>query len=300
MCSGEIAALAEVGTGLLVRILCTKQICQSPQSVLYNQIIKLKGNDMAESFECPKCGASLSYDSGNQNDTVKCEYCGSTVIVPNTLKRSHQRSTAPAEGQHAYSTREDETGDGKSSRLGWIIGCTAAFIIAITVLAAIIPLATGGLLFFGIFSQESERETSEQMIAQELISSGIQSYESSSDPGVEPGFASLVLEFGGEEGTGPGFFNDTRNIAVDGEGRIYTGDYQGGRIQVFDAQGAFLNLWHTGDDGSMSSMAASRDGSLYILQGEGIGRYDGVTGEFLDLLPNSEWPTFDAVAVAPS
>ncbi|MCP5100256.1 MAG: hypothetical protein GY943_32290 [Chloroflexi bacterium] len=39
-----------------------------------------------------------------------------------------------------------------------------------------------------------------------------------------PAFAEVVHEFGGEEGIGPGFFNDTRRLAVDGAGNIYTGD----------------------------------------------------------------------------
>jgi len=256
---------------------------------------------MAESLECPNCSASLAYDSRSQKDTVKCEFCGSTVIVPETLRRPYQKWTVHTEEQPTYRTLEDETQPGTpySNKLGRIVGCTVAFVVVIIILATVIPLATGGLLLFGIFDQESEQESSEPGTAQEFSSSILEPSEVTATSTAEPSFASLVLEFGGQEGTGPGFFDDTRSIAVDGEGRIYTGDLRGGRIQVFDAQGEFLNLWHTGDDGNISSLAASRDGVLYVLQGDGISRYDGVTGQFLDLLPNGEWPRFDAVTIAP-
>lgn len=256
---------------------------------------------MAESFECPNCSASLTYDSRSQSNTIKCDFCRSTVIVPETLRRPYQGRTARPEEPQTYQTFEVESQPGapREIKLGRIVGCTIAFVLVITLLGTIIPLATGGLLFFGIFDQESGQKSSEPKVVQEFSSSALEPSESTTTATVEPGFANLVLEFGGKEGTGPGFFDDTRSIAVDGEGRIYTGDYQGGRIQVFDAQGKFLNLWHTGDDGHMSGLAASRDGVLYVLQSDGISRYDGTTGEFLDLLPNSEWPRFDAVSVAP-
>jgi DNA-directed RNA polymerase subunit RPC12/RpoP len=59
---------------------------------------------MAETFECPNCSASLAYDSKNQSETVKCDYCGSTVIVPETLRRPSQKSTVRQEEQQTYRT----------------------------------------------------------------------------------------------------------------------------------------------------------------------------------------------------
>jgi hypothetical protein len=242
----------------------------------------------------------LAYDSRSQSGSVKCAFCGSTVIVPETLRSQHQKWTVRTEERPIYQSVEDEIQPGAPSnnKIGRIVGCTAAFVFVIIILGTVIPIATGGLLFFGIFNQESRQESSELEDIQE-VGSKFEFFESIATATAEPGFASLVLEFGGKEGTGPGFFDDTRSIAVDGEGRIYTGDYQGGRIQVFDAQGEFLNLWHTGDDGHISSLAANRDGVLYVLQGDGISRYDGATGEPLGLFPDGKWPRFDAVTVAP-
>ena len=47
-------------------------------------------------------------------------------------------------------------------------------------------------------------------------------------------YARLVTTFG-SKGIGPGLLNDARYITVDGAGIVYVADYQGGRIQAFDA-----------------------------------------------------------------
>src|SRR5882672_10899229 len=54
--------------------------------------------------------------------------------------------------------------------------------------------------------------------------------KSASTAPAPPAFATSALEFG-SEGIGAGQFKDARNIAVDGQGRIYVGEYSGGRIQ---------------------------------------------------------------------
>ena len=51
-----------------------------------------------------------------------------------------------------------------------------------------------------------------------------------------------LLNFG-SEGIGPGMFKDARSIAIDGSGKIYVGEYIGGRIQVFDPEGNFMTQW---------------------------------------------------------
>ena len=47
---------------------------------------------MAQSFNCPNCGAPLDYDGTDL--TVRCPFCSSSVIVPETL-----RPTAPVAGR---------------------------------------------------------------------------------------------------------------------------------------------------------------------------------------------------------
>ena len=63
---------------------------------------------------------------------------------------------------------------------------------------------------------------------------------------------SRVVKFGrqgnflkawGKFGAAPGEFNLPHSIAVDGEGKVYVGDRENKRIQVFDAEGSFLREW---------------------------------------------------------
>ncbi len=51
------------------------------------------------------------------------------------------------------------------------------------------------------------------------------------------------LEHWGEEGSGPGQFKLPHAIARDSTGRIYVADRSNARIQVFDAEGRFLDQW---------------------------------------------------------
>ena len=97
-------------------------------------------------------------------------------------------------------------------------------------------------------------------------------------------FATVLLDFG-REGIGPGMFNDARSIAVDGAGRIYVGEYSGGRIQVFDPEGKFVSQWSIGDRKTLlRGLAADRKGTVYVVSGGGIDRYRGETGEKLGKL----------------
>jgi streptogramin lyase len=92
-------------------------------------------------------------------------------------------------------------------------------------------------------------------------------------------FAPVTLTFG-SEGIGPGMFNDGRSIGVDGAGRIYVGEYTGGRIQVFDPAGKFVTQWTIGDRKTLlRGMAVDRKGTVYAVHGGVITRYSGETGE---------------------
>lgn len=47
----------------------------------------------------------------------------------------------------------------------------------------------------------------------------------------------------GKKGTGPGEFNAPHTIAVDHQGRVYVGDRENHRVQIFDEKGKFLKQW---------------------------------------------------------
>jgi hypothetical protein len=112
-----------------------------------------------------------------------------------------------------------------------------------------------------------------------------------------PQFAMLATKFG-NQGINPGFFNDARSLALDGAGNIYVADYQGGRVQAFDASGKFLTQWNAGNARTLIfSLAASRQGVVYVVADGEIKKYEGATGKFLSAFRYPEGNKFDSIAV---
>ncbi|MBI3683858.1 MAG: hypothetical protein HY235_26080 [Acidobacteria bacterium] len=74
-----------------------------------------------------------------------------------------------------------------------------------------------------------------------------------------------VLKMWGKRGINPGEFNTPHSIAVDRQGRVYVADRENYRIQVFDAEGKFLQQWtHVG---SPWGLAITPDQTLYMADG---------------------------------
>jgi len=96
----------------------------------------------------------------------------------------------------------------------------------------------------------------------------------------ENSIAQELLKFGGE-GTGAGKFKDNRTIAVDADGKIYSADFSGGRIQVFDANGVFQTQIMSDTSRTVDALAVDRKGNLFVLQGYDVFRLDKETGENL-------------------
>lgn len=90
--------------------------------------------------------------------------------------------------------------------------------------------------------------------------------------------SSELMRVGGE-GTGVGRFKDNRVVAVDNNGNIYSTDYNGGRIQIFDAAGNFLKQWDAKGADLVFAIAADRSGNLFVLGNKGIGKYTSLEGE---------------------
>ena len=90
-----------------------------------------------------------------------------------------------------------------------------------------------------------------------------------------------LLEWG-TRGTGPGEFGLPHNLTVDARGRVYVTDRDNRRIQVFDANGKFLDEW--ADVGGVSTLFMTKEqriwagGVLRDLKGEVVGRLPGRVG----------------------
>lgn len=69
----------------------------------------------------------------------------------------------------------------------------------------------------------------------------------------------------GKKGSGEGEFNLPHAVAVDKNGRVYVGDRENYRMQVFDANGKFITQWkHVG---SPWGIAIPGDGFIYMCDG---------------------------------
>jgi peptidylamidoglycolate lyase len=71
----------------------------------------------------------------------------------------------------------------------------------------------------------------------------------------------------GHKGQGPGEFDLPHSIAVDAQGRVYVADRMNVRIQIFDANGKFLNMWKSDELGRPWGLAIGPDGLLYMVDG---------------------------------
>jgi DNA-binding beta-propeller fold protein YncE len=72
----------------------------------------------------------------------------------------------------------------------------------------------------------------------------------------------------GKKGTAPGEFDCPHTLAFDSRGRLYVGDRQNNRIQIFDQEGIFIAEWK--QFGRPSGIAL-RDGRIYVADSESNG-----------------------------
>src|SRR2546430_890675 len=175
-----------------------------------------------QTFDCPKCGAPVTYDPNMAGETTRCSYCQSQLALPNEFR---------GEPARVIEQFEINIGPQVASGAKKIISLflLIPFFIVIVVLVVILAV-------FGMIGQMVRSITAPLRAPIARGPSGSRT----DDPANS--FASVVLKFG-SEGIGPGMMTDARSIAVDGKGNIYVGEYSGGRIQVFDSSGNFITQW---------------------------------------------------------
>src|SRR6267142_5939431 len=196
---------------------------------------------MVKTFDCPKCGAPVSYEKDviGANLTAHCSYCNSSLSVPDEI------SGRPAQivSQVSIDLRNTVSG-GKATK--WIL-----LIVLIPVFGIVIgAIAMGGFLAPLIKSSLS--------LGDSRVSPATRT-ASTKPRDKANAFATETLNFG-SEGIGPGMFKDARSIAIDASGKIYVGEYSGGRIQVFGPDGKFLTQWTVDLKMPLRGLAADRKG----------------------------------------
>jgi DNA-binding beta-propeller fold protein YncE len=151
-------------------------------------------------------------------------------------------------------------------------------------------IAAGAFILVGVIIAYMASRSAERAIAPQQASAKTPTPIRPATPAVtpaapEPSFAAVAFEFG-SEGIGAGQFKDARSVALDPEGRIYVGEYTGGRIQVFDAQGRFLTQWMSEPKSVLLNLVADRKGTVYAIHPSKTLRYEGATGNLLGEVPN--------------
>ncbi|HVF55948.1 MAG TPA: hypothetical protein VM934_07335 [Pyrinomonadaceae bacterium] len=225
---------------------------------------------MIHTLKCPSCGAPLDYEDGSDAVSIRCPFCNNSVVVPETLRKA-RNTFAP------------------SSSYGKKAGPAHGFIFYLVIIFAVLFVATFALTRLFRSAPPINTTPPPRRVNFPPTPRGKATPE-------EPGFAQLLLKFG-SEGIGPGLFNDSRSITLDGAGRIYVGDYTGGRIQVFDAEGKFITQWMADTKMPLRGLAADRAGVVYVVQSGEIRRYEGATGKLLGKLAFAGGWGFDDVIV---
>jgi hypothetical protein len=70
----------------------------------------------------------------------------------------------------------------------------------------------------------------------------------------------------GRTGSAPGEFSTPHVIAMDSRGRLFVGDRHNNRIQIFDQEGNFLDLWY--QFGRPSGIVITADDRMYVADSE--------------------------------
>lgn len=235
---------------------------------------------MLKTFDCPKCGAPVSYEKDvvGANLTARCPYCNSSLSVPDDMRGRPAQIISPVNTRFGSSVA-----GAQSPNWTWLFVVVPIFAVAgiILVFAVFVPLL-----------RRPDPITSRKMVTP----------KGTGRPGLDDkvkrdAFATPMLNFG-SEGIGPGMFKDARSIAIDASGKIYVGEYGGGRIQVFDPEGKFITQWSVDRKMPLAGMAADRGGVVYIAQSGVISRYEGGTGKLLGQLEYAAGWGFDDVRIA--
>lgn len=76
----------------------------------------------------------------------------------------------------------------------------------------------------------------------------------------------VELSFGAQ-GSGLGYLDDPRALAISPDGDYYVADFDSGRVQRFSAAGEALNQWLIAGDAIISALAVDSDSRVYVVTG---------------------------------
>lgn len=244
---------------------------------------------------CPQCGGLIRKFRENQT-FIDCEYCDSKILVPRDKNLIFDIGEKEYEANRAPKNRKpNENILKKGNKEVWRSPFANDFGYPVDdklpfqkysgsfsdnkFLIALISVAAFSAFIIFVLFLTGKNNNSRKTILQTPTPYKIPTPPvkiPSSTPAIED---RVLLEFGGK-GTGAGLFEDASEIAVDRAGNIYVSD-DTKRVQRFDANGAFLNLWNVKGtkNETIDKLAADAEGNVYVLIGGEIVVYNGETGE---------------------
>ncbi|HEX8503055.1 MAG TPA: hypothetical protein VF659_20900 [Pyrinomonadaceae bacterium] len=222
-----------------------------------------------KAFNCPQCGASLEYERIDA-PLVKCHYCNSLVVVPAEL-----RPPAPPAREAAPPPTYAET------------EATPKKVALAAVVLLLVAGGVGLLIATNRTSNANARAGANVANMRRLLPTPT--------PTPRPEGYEVVYTFGGE-GTGPGLFQDSMSLAVDGAGRVYVSD-ETRRVQRFDPAGQFLNTWNVPPEtkwyrkvrGGPGKIIVNERDEVYAVLAGVILKLAGETGEVLGAAHGSDY-----------
>jgi LSD1 subclass zinc finger protein len=241
---------------------------------------------MIHTLKCPSCAAPLDYEDDGGSPSIRCPFCNNLMVVPDSMRRA-----APQVVVTSFSAP-----GGRHVKVSPVVPL---------VIVGIILAFVGAIVYAVVRTVTSVADSVTRTVPPPQppnivlppIPPGLLADPKAPAAPAAPAYANAVLKFG-SEGIGPGSFNDARSIAVDGEGRIYVGEYTGGRVQVFDAEGKFVTQWFADRTMPLRGLAADRRGTVYVVQRGKIQKFEGATGRALGEVSYSRDFGFDDVTAA--
>lgn len=188
----------------------------------------------------------------------------------NAIERMERGESVDISGMRVQSTRVASTADIETvKKIGYTVGGS----ILATVLGSLVIVAgiVGAILYFTWSAME-------RLPTIANTSTPFQSSPTPATPVIQD--TTEVVQIGGD-GKGEGLFKDNRHVAVDGLGRIYSSNYSPHRIQMFDADGKFLNWWAPEIGSNLYDLVADREGNIYLANDKGIFKHNGASGEVI-------------------
>ena len=273
---------------------------------------------MPNTFSCPTCGAPLTYQDGD-GATITCPFCRNSVIVPAELYHAQPEADAHSQldelllpqirdllarnqkieaiklvrqytdvGLKEAKDAVEEIEAGRRTSLADILTSRpympdAASHVPVSTSPSkdgsiVVYLVVAGVFVFlivlGILLALTNRPP--KATPAPIIKTPTLFPTATFVP--TPQFASLAATFG-SQGIGAGKFSSPNALAIDPEGYLYVGDYDGNRVQVLDPSGKFMVQWTLEPELHIRHLVAGLNGELYANQSGRVFRYDRKTGQ---------------------